>query len=535
VTNHLLIAPIVVPLVAGAVQLLVGDRRPRVTAAIGGVSCLILLGVSIALLMLADGAQGGEALAAVYRIGDWPPPFGIVLVADRLSALMTTLAAVLALASLQFSLGRWARLGPHYHPLFQFLLMGLNGAFLTGDLFNLFVFFEVLLAASYGLVLHGSGAKRVGAGLHYIVINLVASMLFLIGVSLIFGVTGTLNMASLAERIPAVPDNTRNLLHAGAAILGVAFLVKAAMWPLGFWLPRTYDAAAPPVAAMFAIMTKLGIYVLLRLNMLLFGDGAGPSAGFGDAWLLCGGLATLVVGMIGMLAAKDLGRMAGYSLLVSAGTLLGAVGYGDPAVIGGALFYLVASTLGAAAFFFMAGLIAPDGHDEVDDPEMLEAYDPTDEAPLYAEEDEAIVVISAPTAMLSAAFLACTLLIAGLPPLPGFLAKFAMLAPMAGVDLPSPVPGGAVALFALIILSSLSALIAMVRTGIQIFWVEHDRAFPTIRVAEMAPVLALLALSLVLTVAADGPLRYMRAAADQVHTASGYISQVLPGPEAEAP
>ncbi len=530
---HLLIAPIVVPLAAGALQLLVGDRRPRLAAAIGSLSCLVLLAVSIALMSFV-GDPDGAPVAGVYQIGDWPAPFGIVLVADRLSILMTTLTAVLGLATLQYSLGRWVRQGAHYHPLFQFLLMGLNGAFLTGDLFNLFVFFEVLLAASYGLALHGSGPKRVGAGLHYIVINLVASMLFLIGVSLIFGVTGTLNMAALAERIPQVPANTRNLLHAGAAILGVAFLVKAAMWPLGFWLPRTYDAASPPVAAMFAIMTKLGVYILLRLSFLLFGDDAGASAGFGDAWLLCGGLATLVVGMIGVLAVKDLGRIAGYSLLVSAGTLLGAVGYGDPAVIGGALFYLVASTLGVAAFFLLAGLIAPDGNDEVDEPEILEAYNPGG-TPLYAEEDETVVVISAPTALLSGAFLACTLLIAGLPPLPGFIAKFAMLAPMIGAEVTSPLPGGGGLLFALIIASSLCALIAMVRAGIQIFWAEQDRRFPTIRVAEMAPVLALLALSVLLTVAADWPLRYTRAAAEDARSASGYIARVLPPPAEAAP
>jgi multicomponent K+:H+ antiporter subunit D len=533
VNNHLLIAPIIVPLVVGALQLLAGDRRPKLSTALGVGSCLILLVVSAMLMALASNTTDGAALAGVYQVGDWPAPFGIVLVADRLSVLMVTLTSLLGLATLHFSLGRWVRLGQHYNPLFQFLLMGLNGAFLTGDLFNLFVFFEVLLAASYGLTLHGSGPKRVGASLHYIVINLAASMLFLIGVSLIFGVTGTLNMAALAERIPTVPENTRNLLHAGAAILGVAFLVKAAMWPMGFWLPRTYDAAAPPVAAMFAIMTKLGVYILLRLSGLLFGEDAGPSAGFGQAWLLCGGLATLVVGMIGMLAAKDLGRMAGYSLLVSAGTLLGAVGYGDPAVIGGALFYLVASTLGAAAFFLLAGLIAPDGADEVEDTPVLEAYNPSD-GTLFAEEDETVIVISAPEALLSATFLACTLLVAGLPPLPGFIAKFAMLAPMIGTAHPSPVPGGGTVLFVLVILSSLCALIAMVRAGIQIFWVEHERVFPTIRVAEMAPVIVLLALSMALTIAADWPLRFMRTAAEQVHTPQAYVGGVL-GPPGTAP
>ena len=529
---HLLVAPIIIPLLVGAIQLLVGDRRPRLKSALGLTSCLALLAISIMLLIMAGDRPGGGQLGGVYRIGDWPTPFGIVLVLDRLSAVMVTLTAVLGLTTLQFSLRRWARLGPHFHPLFQFLLMGLNGAFLTGDLFNLFVFFEVLLAASYGLAMHGSGPKRVGAGLHYIVINLVASMLFLIGVSLIFGVTGSLNMAALAERISSVPENTRNLLHAGAAILGVAFLVKAAMWPLGFWLPRTYDAAAPPVAAMFAIMTKLGVYVLLRLSLLVFGDEAGPSEGFGDRWLMVGGAATLMVGMIGMLAAKDLGRIAGYNLLVSAGTLLGAVGLGDPAVTSGALFYLVASTLGAAAFFLLAGVIAPDGDDEIEDAEVLEAYNPTN-APLFSEEDETIVLISAPTAVLSAAFLACTLMVAGLPPFSGFLAKFAMLAPMISPQVEPAIPGGGTVLFSLIILSSLCALIAMVRAGIQIFWADPDRSVPTVRLYEIAPVLGLLALCLLLTIAAEGPIGYMRAAADQVHSAQIYVSGVLQGAEGE--
>jgi multicomponent K+:H+ antiporter subunit D len=191
--------------------------------------------------------------------------FGIVLVLDRLSALMLVLTSLLGLAALLYSLARWQRMGPHFHALFQFQLMGLNGAFLTGDLFNLFVFFEVLLAASYGLALHGSGVARVKAGLHYIAINLAASLLFLIGVSMIYGVAGTLNMADLAARIPPCPPDTVPLLEAGAALLGIAFLVKAAMWPLGFWLTADLCAASPPSAAIFSMMSKVGIYAVLRL------------------------------------------------------------------------------------------------------------------------------------------------------------------------------------------------------------------------------------------------------------------------------
>ena len=277
------------------------------------------------------------AQSATYRLGDWPVPFGIVLVADRLSALMLLLTSSLAAAAVVFSLARWHRAGAHFHSLFQFLLMGLNGAFLTGDLFNLFVFFELMLAASYGLALHGSGPVRVRAGLHYIVVNLAASLLFLVGVSLIYGVSGTLNMADLAARIPGIAAESRGLLEAGAAVLATAFLLKAGMWPLCFWLPTTYAAASPPVAAIFAIMTKVGAYIVLRLWLLLFGEGAGASAYFGGDVLLFGGLATVAFGAIGTLASQDLARLTAYSVLVSSGTVLAAIGMGEAGVTGGAL------------------------------------------------------------------------------------------------------------------------------------------------------------------------------------------------------
>ena len=270
--EHLIVMPIVLPLVSAALMLLIDERNRSLRAAINVASTLILLGVAVALLRFADTpTANASGSVGVYLLGNWSAPFGIVLVVDRLSALMLVLTSILALAALVFSIARWHRVGVHFHVLVQFLLLGLNGAFLTGDLFNLFVFFEVLLAASYGLVLHGSGALRVKAGLHYIAINLATSSLFLIGVSLIYGTTGTLNMADLAARIPGIAAGDRMLLEAGAAILGVAFLVKAGMWPLCFWLPGAYAAAATPVAALFSIMTKVGIYIVLRLWLLLFG------------------------------------------------------------------------------------------------------------------------------------------------------------------------------------------------------------------------------------------------------------------------
>ena len=526
---HLLVVPIVLPLLAAALQLLAGERRQRTAVALGLASCLGLVATAAALVLWSD-RPGSDALAAAYRIGDWPARFGIVLVADRLSALMLLLTSVVALAVLPVTLGRWQQRGNYFQPLFQFLLMGLNGAFLTGDLFNLFVFFEVLLAASYGLALHGSGPRRVGAGLHYIAVNLAASMLFLLGVSLVFGVTGTLNMAALAQLVPEVPGKTRALLHAGAAILGIAFLVKTAMWPLGFWLPRTYGASVPAVAAMFALMTKVGIYVLLRVGSLLFGDDAGVSRHFGSDWLLWGGVATIVAGCIGMLGARDLGKLAGYNVLVSSGTLLGAVALHEPAVTAGALAYLVVSTLCIAALFLVAGLIAPEYEKELDEALQLEPYEAPDgegrAEGLYAEEDESRVVIPAPVAMLGLSFVLCALLLAGLPPLSGFIAKFAMLAPM----LEASPRGGTMLLFALVIAAGLCTVVAMVRAGIHVFWADHDRRFPQARVTEVAAIALLLGLCLLLTGFARTPLEYLRDTARQVHDAGNYVRGVLPGP-----
>ena len=337
---HLLIAPVVLPLLAGAVMLaLGGERRRNVNAALNVAATFALMVISIALLHAADAAPSG--VAGVYRLGDWPAPFAIVLVADRLATLMLLLTSLLAGAAVIFSLARWHRVGVLFHPLFQFLLMGVNGAFLTGDLFNLFVFFEIFLAASYGLALHGSGSARVTAALQYIAVNLAASLLFLIGVSLIYGVAGTLNMADLAVRIPAIPASDRALLEAGAGILAIAFLVKAGMWPLCFWLPVTYAAAPPPVAAIFAILTKIGVYIVLRLWLLLFGDQSGVSSQFGGEWLFLGGLATVTFGAIGTLASQDMARLAAFSVLVSSGTMLAAVGMGQVGVTAGALFYVI--------------------------------------------------------------------------------------------------------------------------------------------------------------------------------------------------
>lgn len=530
--DHLIVLPIVLPMAVGAFMLLLGERRTWFKASLNGLSTLAMLAVAIALLRQAD--SGVPVSVAVYLPANWQAPFGIALAADRLSALMLLITSVLGLASLMFSVARWQRAGVHFHSLFQFQLMGLNGAFLTADLFNLFVFFEVLLAASYGLLLHGSGPDRVKAGLHYIAINLTGSMLFLIGVSIIYGITGSLNMADVALRIGQVAATDRSMLEAGAAILGVAFLIKGGAWPMNFWLPPSYAAASPPVAAVFSIMTKVGIYVLLRLSLLLFGDHAGDSAGFGHDWLLYTGLVTLGFGGIGMLAAQNLGRVAGYSVIISSGTLLAAIGFGGVGVTGSALFYLLSSTLALGAFFLLLELVE---RSRTFSSDLLaitrEAFGldlPTDND----DNDHTNVGVAIPAAMafLGLSFIACTLLLTGMPPLSGFIAKFSLLTDVLNPTGLTPdstvqITTTAWVMLALLIATGLTGVIALTRTGIRVFWAPSGRAVPRLRVIETFPIAALLVLCVIITLRAEPVMRYMDATAAALHAPDDYIRSVL--------
>jgi multicomponent K+:H+ antiporter subunit D len=518
--HHLIIAPILVPLLAAAVLLLIDERQRVAKAMVSLASVVILLCISFVLFRIESGPSDFEG---VYLLGNWAAPFGVVLVLDGLSAMMLLLTALVALASLVYSMARWHIVGAHFHTMFQLLLMGVDGAFLTGDLFNLFVFFEVMLAASYGLLLHGSGPLRVKAGLHYIAVNLAAALLFLIGVSLIYGTAGTLNMADLAARIPQIEPDRRMLMEAGAGVLGIAFLIKAGMWPLCFWLPTAYSAASAPVAGVFAILSKLGIYVILRLIMLLFETG--PSAGFGSTFLLIGGIATVVFGTIGVLASQALGRLAGYSVLVSSGTLLMVLGINDGAVSSGALLYLVSSTLTISAFFMLIELVER-GQDAGASvlTVTMEAYGDADTD--EPQEGDG-VTMPGTLAILGICFAACAILLSGLPPLSGFIAKFAMLSAMMGTGAIGVPPTAAVwTLIVLVILSGVAALISMTRVGIRTFWSSIEGTVPRVLVIEIVPVMFLLSLTLVLTVQAGPAMQYMDTTIRTLASPENYINAV---------
>ncbi|WNZ86593.1 monovalent cation/H+ antiporter subunit D [Pseudomonas sp. P108] len=548
--THLIAAPILLPLLTAAIMLMLGERHRPLKAKINLFSSLVGLFISVLLLQWTQ-TNGVPGSIGVYLPGNWQAPFGIVLVVDRLSALMLVLTGIIGVSALLFAMARWDGAGSSFHALFQIQLMGLYGAFLTADLFNLFVFFEVLLAASYGLLLHGSGRARVSSGLHYISINLLASSLFLIGAALIYGVTGTLNMADLALKIPLVPEADRGLLHAGAGILAVAFLAKAGMWPLNFWLVPAYSSASAPVAAMFAIMTKVGVYTLLRLWTLLFSGQAGASAFFGGEWLIYGGMATMACAALAILAAQRLERMASLSILVSAGILLSAIGFAQPNLIGAALFYLVSSTLALSALFLLAELIERSrSANEIpleDESELLPRPQESLQPPKginLDDEQKAVVgqVIPWTMAFLGLSFIACALLIIGMPPLSGFIGKLsligALLNPL-GIGTGAPISNAAWALLALLILTGLASLMAFSRLGIQRFWTPEERPSPLLRKLECAPIFLLLGLSIVLTFKAEPLLRYTQATAEALHNPQQYVMAVLgtravPSPEAKA-
>lgn len=505
--THWMVLPILLPAAVASLLALVGRRDLVLARFISLASAAVLLFVASGLLVAA-----ADGTIRTYALGDWPAPFGIVLVVDRLSALMLTLTAGLALAVLLHCANGWDARGRHFHALFQFQLMGLNGAFLTGDFFNLFVFFEVLLIASYGLMVHGGGAERVRAGLQYVVVNLVGSTLFLFAVGLLYGVTGTLNMADLALKVPDVPPADHGLLRSGALLLIFVFALKAALVPLHLWLPGTYANAPAPVAALFAVLTKVGAYAIIRLATLAFGDAAGAHAWLAAPWLMPAAMLTLILGMIGVIAARRLAAMVSFAVVGSVGTLLIAVALFTPQAIAAALYYLVQSTLAAGAFFLVADLVGERRHANGD---LLAA------GPGLAE-----------AGLLGALFLLAAIAMTGLPPLAGFVGKLLILDATREAFNRNWI-------WSVLLTTSLLAIVGFARAGSVLFWKGGELAEqaggahrPRGVVLPVTAVGLLLAANVALTVGAGPVVRYLDAAATQLFAPAAYIDAVL-GAEGE--
>ena len=496
--QHLPLAAILVPLVTGALLLLLERRHEVRVLRIGawiGMAALLL--VSIGLVMRAS--QGG---IDVYLLGDWPSRLGIVLMLDRLGALMVLVTTLLAIPCLLHACAGWDRRAPHFHTLFQMQLAGLTGAFLTGDVFNLFVFFEVLLIASYGLLLSGARGPRLKAGMHYVVFNIAASTLFLVALALVYGVLGTLNMAEMAARIAQATPEQALVIRIGGGLLLLVFCAKAALMPLYTWLPDAYSRAPAAVAALFTIMTKVGIYAVLRVGTLLFGDAAGPFAGMAWGWLLPAGIATAFLAALGVMGAERLRVAVAYLVMLSAGTLFIAIALHSPRTIAAGLYYLPHSVFVTAALFLLADLIL---RVRGDTGELLRVVAPI-----------------ANKTLLGVLYLVAAVSVAGLPPLSGFIGKVALLM---GVD--SERIGW---VWAAVLASSLLTIMGLARIGTRLFWrVEQQlpaAEVPPLRRLEIGAVVMLLGYGIAMTVAAEPVLAYARATTDQLLDAEQYIQSV---------
>jgi multicomponent Na+:H+ antiporter subunit D len=429
--------PVLLPLLGAALALLVGGRHPRLQRTLSILVLSAVLAVSVTLLLLAD-AEGAEAVS----VGGWPVPLGIVLVVDRLSALMLVVAGTVGLGVLVFAVGQGAADGDEetpisiFHPTFLVLMAGVANAFLAGDLFNLYVGFEILLTASYVLLTLGGSAPRIRAGVTYIVVSLLSSLIFLAAIGLVYASTGTVTMAQLAGRLAELPDGLQLLLQ---SMLLIAFCIKAAVFPLSAWLPDSYPTAPAPVTAVFAgLLTKVGVYAIIRTQTLLFPGGAL------DSVLMWAALATMVIGILGAVAQTDIRRILSFTLVSHIGYMVFGIALGTAAGLAGAIFYVVHHIAIQTTLFLVAGLVERQGGSTAVD---------------------RLGGLATASPVLAVLFFVPAMNLAGIPPFSGFIGKLGLL--QAGVAVGTWLP---ITLVAGGVVTSLLTLVAISRVWSRGFW-----------------------------------------------------------------
>ena len=439
--DALLPLPVLLPLLGAGVTLVLA-RRPMLQRWVSlGVLTAV---VAVSAVLLAGVASGPR----VVTVGSWPAPLGITLVADGLSAIMLLTSMTVTLLVLVYAVGQGVNDDDErtpvsvFHPTYLVLAAGVANAFLSGDLFNLYVGFEVLLMASYVLLTLGGTRSRVRAGLTYVIVNVLSSLVFLAGIALVYASVGTLNLAQIAVRMDQIPPGTRLTIH---LVLLVAFGIKAAIFPLSAWLPDSYPTAAAPVTAVFAgLLTKVGVYSIIRTQTLLF-----PGDRVVENGLLVVALATMVVGALGAIAQDDVKRVLSFTLVSHIGYMIFGVGLATTAGLAGAIFYVVHHITVQAALFCVAGLVERVGG---------------------STSTTRLGGLLAASPLLAVLYFVPALNLGGIPPLSGFVGKLGLLE--AGAR------DGAVLAWVLVVgavLTSLLTLYAMTKVWVLVFWRPRDQ------------------------------------------------------------
>ena len=434
---------VMLPLLGAAVTLVFG-RNPRLQVVVTTATLVAVSIIAAVLLLAVDASDQPFAVS----VGGWPVPFGIILYVDRLAALLVLISSIVLLAVLLFSIGQGAADGAEetpisiFNPTYLILAAGIFDAFIAGDLFNLYVGFEILLVASYVLITLGSTESRIRTGAVYIVVSLVSSILFLAAIALIYGAVGTVNMAQVAERVAQLPQETQLVLH---LILLVAFGIKAAIFPVSFWLPDSYPTAPAPVTAVFAgLLTKVGVYALIRTETQIF-----ASNDINDLLLIVA-LATMVIGVLGAVAQAELKRILSFTLVSHVGYMIFGLAIATEAAIGATVYYIVHHIVVQTTLFLAVGLIER----KAGSTSILRVSGLMKAAPVLA------VLYFVPAINLG-----------GLPPFSGFIGKVALFEAAADVGTPLMIVlifGG--------ILTSLLTLYALMRAWNLAFWREDDGA-----------------------------------------------------------
>ena len=487
--------PVVLPLI-GAGAALALARYPRVQGVVSVSVLSVVLVVSVALLVRVNAGP------MVLDVGGWAAPVGITLVVDRLAALMLVVSVTVTLAVLVYSLAQGVADGDEgaplavYHPTFLVLSAGVSNTFVAGDLFNLYVGFEILLAASFVLITLGGTRDRIRSGTIYVVVSLVSSVVFLVGIALIYAATGTVNLAQLAMRLPEIDPGMQLVLQ---LMLLVAFGIKAAVFPLSAWLPDSYPTAPAPVTAVFAgLLTKVGVYAIIRTQVLLFPDGRL------DDLLKVVALATMVIGILGAVAQEDIKRLLSFTLVSHIGFMIWGIGTASEAGLSAAIFYVSHHITVQTALFLVAGLIERRGGTT----SLVRLGSLARLAPLLA------VLFFVPAMNL-----------AGIPPMSGFLGKAGLIEAAAqdGSGLSYTLIAGG-------LVTSLLTLYAIVKTWNMAFWQEAPEPLPetTTPRGMIGPAAGLVVFSLLLAALAGPLYDYTDRAARDLRARVPYIVSVLP-------